>query len=165
MQYILMVRRGFQIGAVICATLVIGCSPFRLYYQPGVAVEAMQRDQLACETRALAAAPVANQIRQSPPRYVPARRYCRAPGDCYSRGGYFVGGDIYTVDVNADLRRRVERQCMADQGYAFTELPRCRTGIADQVPVAATQVLPPLTDQSCVISNEDGTWQIVTVAG
>lgn len=144
--------------------LLIGCTPFGLYHKAGVPVAEMQRARLGCEVSAVQSAPVANQIRRTPPRYIPARRHCNAAGNCYYRGGYWIDGDIYTVDVNAGLRNRVERQCMADQGFVYITLPNCASGVASQVPVRATTVLPPVGPQSCVIRNPDGTWQIVDVA-
>jgi hypothetical protein len=148
---------------LLLAACLGACAPLRIYHQPGVEVAQMQRDLLACEINALQSAPVANEIRQAPPRYVPARRYCDSTGACYTRGGFFIDGEIFTVDTNAELRTRVERQCMNDQGYQYVEIPNCATGIADRVPVAATVVLPQIGPQSCAIRNEDGTFQIVDV--
>ncbi|MFK7870418.1 MAG: hypothetical protein AB8B58_14415 [Roseobacter sp.] len=143
---------------------MIACSPVRLYHKAGVPVAQMERAELACRIDAVESAPVANQIRQGPARYVPARRYCNSAGACQIRGGYFVEGEIYSVDVNAGLRREIERQCMADQGFTYIELPQCSSGVSSAVPAAATEVLPPVSAQSCVIRNADGTYQIVDVS-
>lgn len=140
---------------------VSGCGPLSIYYKPGVAVSRMQTDTLNCEVKALNDAPVANQIRQRPPVYYPGRQYCSG-GNCTYRAGYWVSGGFYTVDVNASLRSRVEDQCMAQIGYQPVRLPRCSAGVAAQVPTAATRTLPQLTENSCSIINDDGTWQIVT---
>ncbi len=152
-------RVSFQI---IVAGLVVGaCAPLSLYYRPGVEVSRMQSDATRCEVAALKDAPIANEVRQHPPVYMPGTRYCGG-GGCYHGPGYWVGGGVYTVDVNRDLRRRVQNMCMAEKGYEPVRLPRCPASVARQVPAAATRTLPPLSQSSCAISNRDGSWQIVT---
>lgn len=153
------------IGASLLLGVLASCAgPLRLYYQPGAQVANMQRSLLDCQVAAVESAPVATQIRREPPRYIPPRRYCDSAGRCWYDGGFWIDGEVYTFDANADLRERVERQCMADRGYSYVEVPNCSSGVASQVPVAATRVMPPLSPQSCAIRNDDGTWQIVTVA-
>lgn len=150
----------------LCIGLMVltGCAPLTIYHREGVSVTRMNSDLLSCELSALADAPVANQIRRTPPRYIPARRICHADGSCYSKGGYFIPGEVFTVDVNQDLRNRAEQQCMANAGYTPATLPNCPGGIARAAPEGATQVLPRLSENSCVIRNDDDTWQIVTRA-
>ncbi|MCR8827237.1 hypothetical protein [Pseudosulfitobacter koreensis] len=148
------------------ATLLImlalpACAPLTLYYKPGVPVEKLKRDTTACQVQALRDAPVANQVRRTPPRYVPARRVCNSAGSCSTTGGYYLPGEIYTVDVNAPLRKRVEDQCMADLGYSPASIPACPQGIKQAAAPAATATLPRLTPKSCAIRNPDGTFQIV----
>jgi len=133
-----------------------------LYYRPGVPVARMQADTTRCETRALREAPVATQIRQYPPTYVAPRRVCDAQGNCWVRPGYWVEGPIYTVDANAGLRARVTRLCMAEKGYTPVSLPLCPDQVRRATPPGVTTVLPPLTQDACVIRHRDGTWQIVT---
>ncbi len=125
----------------------------------------MESDLLSCEIAALADVPVNNQIRQEPPIYIPARRYCNTNGYCYTRGGYFEQGRIYTVDVNADLRTRAETSCMANQGYVPVTIANCPNSVFWAVPKASTTVLPRLTDRSCAVRYQDGSWQIVNQAG
>lgn len=149
-----------------CAGLLLllaGCTPLSIYHQEGVAVTRMQSDLLACEVAAVNNVPVSTQLRREPPIFVPGQRVCRRDGRCYFRDGYYVEGRLYTVDANRGLRGRVQAQCMADKGYDPVSLPQCSSGVARQVPPGATQILPPLTDKSCVVKNNDGTWQIVTV--
>ncbi|MEM6888883.1 MAG: hypothetical protein AAF636_12175 [Pseudomonadota bacterium] len=148
----------------LAAAVLTGCAPLRIYHQPGVPVATMQRTLLDCQVSALEAAPVANQIRQEPPRYIPGNRYCDGAGNCYRRGGYWIDGRTYTVDRNADLRTRVERQCMADQNYSFSEIPRCSAAVKTAAPPDKTTVLPPIGPQSCAIRYDDGSYQIVDVA-
>lgn len=136
-----------------------GCQPVRTFYAEGAHVDVLARDNTACDVIALRDAPVANEVRQGAPYYVP-RRYCHKGGRCYN-DGFWVPGDVYTVDVNRDLRRRVKTHCMADLGYAPVEIPRCPYSIANAAPPGETTVLPRLTENSCVILNDDGSFQIV----
>ncbi len=145
---------------LFCVTL-IGCLPVSIYYAEGVSVAKRDRDNLECDVAALRDAPVANQTRQSAPIFVPGRA-CDRHGRCYRSGGYWVPGDVYTVDVNASLRKRVKAQCMADRGYRPVEIPACPVGVANAAPPGKTTILPRLGPQSCVIRNDDGSLQIVT---
>ena len=138
------------------------CLPLQTYYRTGASIDRVKSDQLACEVRALRDAPVATQTLISPPRYVPPRQICNAAGACTTKGGVWIPGDIYTVDVNADLRKRVELQCMANRGYMPARIPACPPGIAQAAPTGQTKVLPKLTEKSCAIRNADGSFQIVT---
>ncbi len=158
--------RKFHIRSALLLGLLVlvSCAPLTIYHREGVAVTRMQSDLLSCEIKSLKDVPVANQIRRDPPRYIPGRRYCNAEGHCYNRGGYYVPGDVYTVDVNASLRGRAEQQCMAEKGFARVTVPNCPANISNAAPQGATAVLPRLSSRSCAIRNNDKTWQIVTQA-
>ncbi len=152
---------GPLIRIVAAGLALAGCAPLAIYHRPGVSVSRMQTDTTNCAVAALKDAPVANQIRRDPPIYIPGRRYCGGAG-CYYGPGYWVGGGIYTVDVNQDLRNRVRDMCMAQKGYQPVSLRRCSDAVARGVPRAATRTLPALAPNSCAIPYRDGTWQIVT---
>ncbi|MEO0378888.1 MAG: hypothetical protein AAF252_01370 [Pseudomonadota bacterium] len=137
-----------------------GCLPVSTYYAEGVSLAQFQRDETGCDVQALRDAPVANQTRQAPPRFVP-RRVCDAAGNCTNRGGYWLPGEIYTVDVNASLRARVKGLCMSDRGYTPVELPACPRGVAEAAPPGPSPVLPRLNSNSCAIRT-DGGLRIVT---
>lgn len=141
--------------ACLCLISLTGCLPVSTYYAEGVTQSRLARDTTACDVQALRDAPVANQTRQQPPRYVP-RRVCDPKGNCYDRGGHWVQGAIYTVDVNAELRARVKGLCMADRGYRPVELPACPQGVAKAAPAGPSPVLPALTGNSCAIRTNDG---------
>ena len=148
---------------VVAAFAVLsGCGPVSMYYQPGVAVSRLDTDHTNCEVSALRDAPVANQIRRDPSIFIPSRSYCNSAGSCYTRPGYWVHGDIYTVDVNAGLRQRVLDQCMQQKGYQQVSIPRCSQAVQNATPSAATQSLPALTEASCMIRYNDDQFQIVT---
>lgn len=138
------------------------CAPLTIYHRTGASVNRMQQDTNTCSVRALGAVPVNTQIRQSPPRYIPGRRTCDESGNCTEQPGFYVPGEIYTVDVNKKLRRQTEMQCMAKKGYVPVSIPQCSDRIARSVTPQATTKLPPLTETSCVIRNTDGSWQIIT---
>ncbi|MEM1074503.1 MAG: hypothetical protein AAF665_04970 [Pseudomonadota bacterium] len=150
-------------------SVLAGCGPVPLYYKTNASVSRLHSDLLSCEVSALKDAPVATQVRQGPPRYVPARHYCRSDGHCHSSGGYFVHGAIYSVDVNARLRNDLEQQCMGAKGYQLLELPRCSNSAVVQAsqlpstsdPTARTQQLTPT---SCAALDDDGRWRILDTA-
>jgi hypothetical protein len=147
--------------ALALITLVLtGCLPVTTYYAEGVSTAQLERDRTRCDVQALREAPVANQTQQSAPSYVP-RRVCNAAGQCYDRGGYWIPGEFYTVDVNASLRSRIKDLCMTDRGYQSIELPACPQGVAQAAPPGPSTVLPRLNDQSCAIRT-DGGLRIVT---
>jgi len=146
---------------LLAALFLAGCAPLSLYYRPGVSVTRMQADTTRCEVRALRQAPVATQIRQSPPSFVPARRICNGQGECWVRPGHWIEGPIYTVDANEGLRARATQLCMGEKGYDPVTLPLCPAEVRRAVPPGVTTVLPRLTRNACVIRNDDGSWQIV----
>lgn len=165
-QFNKMIPRIAMIRTALIGTaffMLSACAPFEIYYKTGASVSRMQTDTTNCEVKALRDAPVANQVRQEPSYYVPGRRHCDGKGRCRTHGGYWRPGRIYTVDANAPLRLKVLDQCMAAKGYQRTEIPVCSQSITRAVPPARTQTLPQLTPNSCVIRNDSGSWQIVTV--
>ena len=153
--------RFHLLGGMLPIALMAGCTPLSIYYKPGVPVQQMQSDTLACEVTALRDAPVANTIRQTPARYVPGRRICNGAGQCTTSPGYWIPGSFYTVDVNAGLRDRVENSCMAAKGYQPVSIPQCPKNVAQAAPQGATNRLPTLSENSCAIRNDDGSFQVV----
>lgn len=150
-------RAPFAIAVLLVVTT--GCLPVNTFYAEGVPLETLERDSTACDVAALRDAPVANQTRQAPPRLI-SRRHCDAAGQCTDQS-YWVPGEIYSVDVNADLRNRVKGQCMADKGYRPVEIPACPAAIAKAAPAGPSPVLPHLSPQSCAIRTEGGRLRIV----
>ena len=149
---------------ILVFVVLSACAPMTVYYKDGGSVTRMQDDLLSCQVAALKDAPVASEIRRSAPVFVPSRRYCNA-GHCYHRGGYFVDGQVYTVDVNARLRNDLEAQCMRNKRYAPVEIPDCPNHVAREAAPTQTDVMPPLTPSSCVIRDRSGTWQVIEPAG
>ncbi|CUH62908.1 hypothetical protein TG4357_00369 [Thalassovita gelatinovora] len=145
----------------LVAVMMAGCAPLGLYYQEGAAVSRMNSDVTDCQVSALNKVPVVQELRHTPVRVVPIQQ-CDAKGKNCIRDYEIVGGDPYSVDVNKDLRKKVEAQCMAGKGYQWVELPACSSSVASAAPKQATRVLPALSDKSCAINRGDGHWQIVT---
>lgn len=145
----------------LIAFVMAACQPVSMYYRPGVTVAKANSDSLNCEVSALQDAPVATQIRREPSYYIPARQYCSGDGRCYVRGGYWQPGRVYSVDVNAQLRRQLTDRCMAASGYVPVSIPACPQSVANTAPPGFTSVLPELTESSCSIRNDDGSFQIV----
>jgi len=137
------------------------CVPVSTTYLEGARVAFLERAQTACGVAALRVAPVATVTRRGPPRLIPGARVCDASGKCYTRPGTYAPGPIYTVDVNKDLRGRVERQCMADKGFVPVSIPACPPGVANAAPPGATKRLPKLRPEACAIRNSDGSFRVV----
>ncbi len=138
------------------------CGPLSLYYREGESVSKMQAETTQCQVQALEDAPVANQVRQSPPTYWPGRTYCDSKGRCYRSAGWWQPGQVYSVDVNQGLRNKIEAQCMAQKGYRPVSLPPCRQSVKSGVRLARTTTLPPLGTESCFVRFDDGSFQIIT---
>ena len=150
--------RRFALGFGL---LLLGaCAPLETFYAEGVSFAQLDRDNTNCDVLALKDAPVATAVRRGPPRFVP-RRVCDSKGNCYNDGGYWLPGEVYTVDLNADLRSRVKTQCMADKGYRPVEIPLCPSAVASAAPAGRTTTFPKLNENTCVIRNQDGSIQIV----
>ncbi|MFC3616309.1 hypothetical protein ACFORG_21410 [Lutimaribacter marinistellae] len=138
------------------------CAPMSIYYREGVSVSRLQTETTDCQVRALRDAPVANEVRQGPPIYYPGRTVCNSAGQCWQQPGWWVPGNVYTVDANQGLRNRVETQCMAEKGYAPVSLPQCSQAVRDQVALSRNAKMPALGESSCIVRFQDGSVQVVT---
>ncbi len=153
-----------HVVVIVCtAAGLIACAPLNTYYKPGARVATLERDTTACQVKALRDVPASVQVHHIPPRYVRPVKKCDAAGQCkVVRAGYYTPGETITFDPNDALRARVEGQCMADKGYAPVSIPPCPDSVARATPAAATKRLPALSAKSCVIRNQDGSFQITT---
>lgn len=151
-----------RLTLIIAVMTVAGCAPLTIYHKAGVPVARMERDTQQCAVSALRDVPVSTQIRREPAQYIPGHRICNSAGKCRTTRGYYIPGEIYTVDVNERLRARQQDFCMADRGYAPVSIPPCPDSVARAAPAARTDVLPQLNPRSCAIRNRNGTYQIVT---
>ena len=141
--------------------LLGACAPLSVYYKPGVEVTRLQTDTTTGQVSAARDVPPNTQIRQAPPVFYPGRSYCDGAGNCWHGNPYWVEGSVYTVDVNAGLRKRVTDQCMDAKGYAPVRIPLCPIGVTP--PPGRTTRMPALTPNSCAVRNRDGSFQIVEV--
>ncbi|MGR3511071.1 MAG: hypothetical protein ACU0FF_17420 [Sulfitobacter sp.] len=142
--------------------VLAGCAPLDTYYKPGATVANMQRTTTECAVSALEKVPPSTQLVRDPPQFVPPHQRCNSHGQCHVTPGYFVPGAVYEIDPNAQLRRRVVGQCMADAGFDPVSIPACPSSVARAAPVMSTTTLPALNAKSCAIRNRDGSFQIVT---
>jgi hypothetical protein len=133
--------------AVLIATLgLAACGATTVYYAEGVDLPTRAADLAQCEALALREYPVRTQTRFTPRIFVPAHRTCDAGGTCTITPGYFEGGEPYSVDVNADVRRTAARGCMGERGYARVGLPFCEP----ETRVQPSLVMAPLTESTCL---------------
>lgn len=131
---------------LIAAMALAACEATTIYYAEGVDLPTRAADLAQCEAQALREYPVRNQIRYTPRIYVPAQYDCTDEGACSMRPGYFEGGEPYTVDANAEVRRTAARGCMGERGYARVGLPFCEP----QTRVRPSLVMAPLTEGTCL---------------
>lgn len=137
------------------------CGPLGTYYKVGVTQARLNTDITNCEVTAVQKVPPNKQIRRTPVYFTPASTTCDKNGKCTTVGGYFRGGDVYTVDVNEKLRGRVKAQCMSQKGYQHVEIPRCTSDQLRGKAVAPVQRLPRLSGAVCATKMRNGTLGIV----
>lgn len=143
------------VGAVVLG--LSGCAGVQTYYAEGVSLATRDRDIALCERAAVQDFPVEQAIRTRPRVFHPGRQICDAEGRCVLEPGHWTGGEIYTVDLNRDARARAVVGCMGGRGYTLISLPSCNL----DGPVAASTVMPRLTEGTCAISRRGTTPYIV----
>ncbi|HAV08767.1 MAG TPA: hypothetical protein DEF12_15055 [Rhodobacteraceae bacterium] len=140
--------------ALCFAVLMSACAPVSMWYRVGETVSTRDQVETRCDVTALRDAPRALETRLTPLRFVPLKT-CDAAGVCVVRYE-MIGGEAYSVDINADLRGRVMAQCMNAAGYTPVSIPACPPATARNAPEGATTTLPRLTPKSCAISRPTG---------
>ena len=137
-----------------------GADSFRRWAPPGPRVVRSSPD-LGRAAAPLRQVPADIRTRYIPPRYQ-NYKVCHSVGHCHWHQRLISPGRYESYDANVSLRTRVTEQCMADKGYVRTKIKRCDTATTRATTLRATQVLPPVTAQSCAIRLKSGRWQIVT---
>ncbi|RVT86836.1 hypothetical protein DXV76_01750 [Rhodobacteraceae bacterium CCMM004] len=120
-------------------------------WKPGVTPTVATRQRTDCEVKAVNDVPANAQVRSTPSYAMPSQTVCNRVGGqafCNTYGGGVQGGQTYSVDVNADLRQRVYRQCLADKGFQIVDLRPCPDGVTPQ-PQSDSQRLPRLGANAC----------------
>lgn len=153
--------KNFAKISIFATVFLAACAPLELFYKEGETVSQMARDELACETTALRQVPADIRTRYIPPTYQPYK-ICNGYGHCYWHQRLLSPGRYETYDANAPLRTRATQQCMGEKGYVPTKIKRCDSATTRTTALRATQVLPPLSSNSCAIRLKSGRWQIVT---
>lgn len=147
----------------IFSTFALGlaaCGPLPLYYKEGEQVSQIGATLTYCRVESLEKVPVAERRRYVPPVY--ARRTFRGEdGKEYTRRVLVQRGGFETIDANEDLREDVTEQCMIANGFQQVTLPICGGSVTRATVIRATEVLPALTPDTCVIRIRDGKFQIV----
>jgi len=140
--------------------LLASCTALNLQYKEGESVARMSTDLTACESTALEQYPEKIRTRYLPPVYLPYG-YCGRYGPCYYPHYPVFLSRSEQYDANESNRNAATRQCMADQGYSAVKIPACEASVADTLPPQPTEIMPPLTENSCSIRLKSGGWQIV----
>lgn len=148
-------------GLVVVICALTACAPLTIFYKQGEEVSRMEHDLTDCRVSALNRVPVDRRQHYVPPIY-DTRTICDGSGNCRSVHVLVSPGRWKTYDANEELRDDVVDQCMAEQGYAKVSLPRCDASTTRATEPVATHVLPPLTENSCVVPLQSGRWKIVT---
>ena len=153
-----------------CATL--GTNSNYLYKDTPTTRSEKADDVLTCKVSAANEVPVSNQSSTTPTWTTPV---ITSPVSCYTSGGYTnctggvttggqtMGGNLVTMDVNRELRSRVEDRCLANKGYIRTSFP-IPTCSAEQVPagfVSNNSILYEPTEGSCVVNGTAGNGSVV----
>jgi len=143
--------------------VLVGCVNLNTYCKEGVTFRTLNNDLTNCEVSAVQKVPVKKLIRRTPMYFTPTRTVCE--GDvCRTYGGELRGGEIYTVDANEDLRKRVKAQCMSNKGYDFVEIPRCTSDQLEGRLVAPVERLPRLSGSLCATRLSNGTRGIIDLS-
>ncbi|MEM8803323.1 MAG: hypothetical protein AAFX07_12085 [Pseudomonadota bacterium] len=149
---------------VILSTLAIGltgCGPLPLYYKEGEKVSQIDTILTQCRVESLAKVPVAERRRYIPPVFA-HRTFQAKDGTHFTRRVLVQRGGFETFDANEGLREEVTDQCMVTNGFQQVRIPKCDGSLTRATTIRATEVLPPLTTESCAIRIRDGKFQIVS---
>lgn len=101
-------------------------------YKTGATPSSTDRDTLNCRVESHQRVSQQLVTNTTPSFTTDTQTYCNKIGTqvlCNTTGGDTIGGDTYTTDVNAGLRRSVERQCMMDKNYRYVNIPPCPEGV------------------------------------
>lgn len=114
-------------------------------------------DDNACSLQALSAAPRSLSTTATPVFTTPSNVQCTTYGsitNCQQYGGQTLGGNQSIVDLNAELRERVYQQCMAEKGYASTNLPVCSSDQRQFPIILKTSAVTPSASNVLCVTNE-----------
>jgi hypothetical protein len=128
-------------------------------YKTGGSGAAANNDITNCQVEAAQRVPQRQVSRTTASYTTPVQTSCNTIGTqtfCNSSGGDTIGGDNYTVDVNAGLRSKVFYQCMANKNYRYVNLPPCPNGVT----LDNARGLLPLSNTTCYRVSPDGRSQV-----
>jgi hypothetical protein len=142
----------------LCLALLLGgCISVDHWHKVGTTAQRSDQDFLDCRVRAVNSVPVNTQIRTTPTYTTPGKTKCSTDGKrtkCETTQPQIHGGETYSFDANADLRRDVLALCMRKKGYQLVSLPQCSRDEARLArPNARTTALQ---ENSCVVETTTG---------
>ena len=112
---------------LLFAVLLSGCATsVPIWYKANTPPSRSLHSATDCEIHGVQSVPASNHVRTTSTFQTPTHVRCNpVTNSCTASGGDTIGGQTYTVDVNADLRAKVVRQCMAKRGWQLVTLPTC----------------------------------------
>ncbi len=151
--------------AASISILLASCqSTTNFWYRQNVAPSAPKTEEIDCRVSAAQRVPVSTHVAQNPAYRVPVTTTCYNSGgtySCYQSGGQVYGGDVYSYDANASLRKEVMNQCMAQKGYRLITLRSCEDADLKRG-LPSYQLLPPLNANSCAHQVPSGGYVFIT---
>lgn len=149
--------RNIVITAFVSSTIMVGCTAetVQYAYKNSTTVAQKDRDTLECEVLATRAVGSNMQVGTTPTYTTPVQTNCYRIGNslqCNMIGGQVYGGNVYSYDANASLRADVARQCLADRGYTFTEIPACASNaVTPEIKQSLSGQLQPAGPNACAV--------------
>ena len=153
----------------LLALLVLAaCAPATETYRwkSGAALSLVDRDLFACTTAGAREVPFFNDTATTEIYTTPIQTTCQPLGNgqtrCTTTGGQVMGGQVYSYDANADLRRDYVNRCMAGKGYSAASVPSCAPKVipADISALTRKGSRPPV-EGACAVSLKGGTHVLV----
>ncbi|MFM2477317.1 hypothetical protein [Celerinatantimonas sp. MCCC 1A17872] len=124
-----------------------------------------QRNFTDCKIEAVQRVPQHIVSSTMPTYTTPVQTRCNTIGTqvfCNTTGGQTYGGQTYTSDTNAGLRKQAFVECLVDHGYRFVTIPACPLGTT-QYNLDSSNGLQPLSSNTCYIAFRKGGYRVGTL--
>ena len=164
--------RSLLVLGFVGTVFLAGCGPqmnVNYNYKPQPTTKGQKaKDLLDCAVKASQAVPTNNRIATTPTYTTPVAcntygavstygGFGSYSGNTYCTGGQTYGGQNYSYDANAELRNKVENQCMVEKGYLTTRIPipYCKQ---EQIPagyITSSTILHEPVAGACAIDGTD----------
>lgn len=168
--------KKFALFAALALAGLIGCdaAPLSTYehfkagkpwmnfaYKTGSTFQSLNQDITNCKVEAVQRVPQQQVVRTTPSYTTNTQTFCNRIGTqtiCNTSGGNTIGGQVYSVDANSELREQVYHQCMANKNYRYVNLPSCPEGITFKSENG--KGLLPLSQTTCYRAFPNNAWEI-----